>query len=233
MENHQEFDAGPLDRAGLIRHAIFNLTDLPAEITAPLELDTEASRFRQLILIGHAGKRLWDAVKESGVASEHPIDDFTIATVRSWFADCYPRNAYDIVYPGPRLIGLQRLGQLAGWHHPAPFMVGIDRHWGTWFAYRAVVLADTRFVPTRAVESAHPCSSCSTRICIASCPAGALADGRFNLDRCLGYRKQEDSACRASCVARVSCPVGAAHRYTDEQMRHSYSLSMRAIELYY
>lgn len=233
MENHQEFDVGPLDRAGLIRHAIFNLADLPAEVTAPLELDAAGSRFRQLILIGHAGKRLWDAVKESGIASEHPIDDFTTATVRRWFADCHPRNAYDIVYPGPKLIGLQRLGQLAGWHHPTPFMVGIDRHWGTWFAYRAVVVADTRFAPTRAVESMHPCSSCSTQICVASCPAGALDDGRFDLGKCLGYRKQQGSACRASCVARVSCPVGAEHRYSEEQMHHSYSLSMRAIERYY
>lgn len=234
MKRFQIFDNAAFNNAGLNRQAVFNIADLPAEILAPLEAAGYplASR-RQLLLIGHAGRMLWECVKRSGIASEHPIDDFTVEVVRQWFAQCHPQNAYDIVYPGEAAIGLQRLGELAGWHHPTPFMVGIDQEWGTWYAYRALIVADTGFEPTAAIEVAHPCASCDHKICITSCPGAALDGGKFDLGKCLAYRKEEGSACKATCVARVSCPVGSSHRYGDEQIRHTYSISMRAIERYY
>lgn len=234
MNTSKYFDTRLLDDAGLNRHAVFDIAALPEDVRAsPAIVEATATRYRQLILIGHAGRALWDAVTASGIRSDDPIDDFTVRTVHRWFAERQPDNAFEILYPGPRLIGLQRLGQLAGWHHATPFMVGIDRKWGSWFAYRAVVLADTDFAPTPAVVSDHPCMTCEEKICIASCPGGAMGEGSFDLDKCVGYRKQEDSACKASCMARLSCPVGAEHRYRDEQIRHTYSISMRAIERYY
>jgi hypothetical protein len=190
-------------------------------------------QWKQLILIGHAGRKMWEAVKASGIDSQDPIDDFTVRTVQQWFAACQPHNRYDIVYPGTRPIGLQSLGKLTGWHHASPFMVGIDNEWGTWYAYRAAVLADTAFEPTRPVESASPCDSCSDKPCIAACPAGAMDGGRFDMRTCAAYRMQDESRCRDTCVARISCPVGSVHRYTDEQIHHSYSRSLHVLQRYY
>ena len=232
MKTFQTFDATLLNSVGLNRQAVFNIDSLPAEIAIPLR--TAAPRpARQLILIAHAGKKLWESVKSSRIASENPIDDFTVNTVRRWFAEYQPQNTYEILYPGNYAISLQHLGQLAGWHHPTPFMVGIDQQWGTWYAYRAVVIADTEFAPTIPIQSESPCKTCSDKICIASCPAGALENERFDLKKCIGYRKQADSKCKATCLARISCAVGNEHRYCEEQIRHTYSISMRAIEQYY
>lgn len=234
MEKFQIFDTALLDSAGLNRQAVFNIDDLPADVATSVgEHCSTVSAGRQLILIGHAGRKLWECVKAAGTDSENPIDDFTVRTVRRWFAQCQAQNAYEIIYPGTQAIGLQRLGQLAGWHHPTPFMVGIDSEWGTWYAYRAVVVADTAFAPTRPVQSASPCATCDHKVCIASCPAAAMEGGRFDLGKCIGYRKQEGSSCKATCLARISCPAGSMHRYCDEQIHHSYSISMRFIERYY
>jgi len=231
MENLQLFDTAMLDSAGLNRQAVFNLDALAADILTPLKASCAPSRrYRQLILIGHAGRQLWESVMASGITSNDPIDDFSMQTVRQWFAQCHPHNAYEFVYPGTQAIGLQRLGQLAGWHHASPFMVGIDREWGSWYAYRALVVADTHFEPTTPIQSAHPCEACDHKTCVAHCPAGALHGGQFDLAKCIGYRKQEGSGCKATCLARVSCPVGSAHRYCDAQIRHTYSRSMQAIE---
>jgi epoxyqueuosine reductase len=210
MEQAQSFDTALLDNAGLNRQAVFNIDDLPEDLAASVRAAcADASAFRQLILIGHAGRTLWESVKSSGIESEHPIDEFTVQTVKRWCAQNHPENAYDLIYPGTEAVGLQRLGQLAGWHHATPFMVGIDGKWGTWYAYRAVVLADTAFTPTR-----------------------PLAGARFDFGKCIGYRKEAGSGCKATCLARLSCPVGETHRYCDEQIHHTYSLSMRAIERY-
>lgn len=233
MENFQTFDAALLNAAGLNRQAVFDIAALPADVAASVTACTGGRAWRQLILVAHAGRMLWEAVTASGIRSPDPIDDFSVQTVKQWFAQTCPHNTGEILYPGTQAIGLQRLGQLAGWHHASPFMVGIDREWGSWYAYRALLAADTCFEPTRPVVSEHPCTACEQRACVAHCPAGALDAGQFDLAKCIGYRKREDSACRDTCLARISCPVGGSHRYCDAQIRHIYLGSLRAIERYY
>ena len=230
MSPAQVFDPSLLDAAGLNLQAIFNIADLPPEITGKLEA---APSFRQLLLLGHGGKRLWQAVKAAGIESPDPIDDFTLATVRRWFAEHWPEQPYQVIYPGPQAIGLQALGQLAGWHHASPFMVGINQTWGSWYAYRAVVLADSNFAPSVARPETSPCTACPGRPCISACPAGALAGEAFSLEKCIAWRRQSDSSCRSTCLARLACPVASEHRYPVEQIRHSYGISQRMIEQYY
>jgi len=234
MEKFQTFDHAMLDGAGLNRQAVFDLDALPAAIAASVcACCPDVGRFRQLILIAHAGRKLWQAVQESGIDSADPIDDFTTLTVRRWFAQCLPHQGFEILYPGTDAIGLQGLGSLAGWHHTTPFKVGIDRQWGTWFAYRALVLADTAFAPSRPETGESACSSCVGKVCIDHCPAAALAGGQFDFGKCVAYRKQADSRCKVTCLARVSCPVGSEHRYCDAQIAHGYSRSLQAIKRYY
>jgi len=231
MSEFQPFPGAALDRCGLNRHAVFALADLPDDIGGSIASDTAG--YRQLILIGHGGKALWESVTKSGIGGADPIDEFTLRTIRQWMSECQPDNRYAILYPGPQPIALQRLGALAGWHHASPFMVGIDAEWGTWYAYRAVVLADTHFAPSPAVDHVSPCAACQARPCIAACPASAMAGGAFSLQKCVAWRKQDGSTCALTCLARVACPVGSDHRYCTEQLAHTYSISLQTIKEHY
>lgn len=224
-------DFTALNHAGLNLHAILNLDQLPAEMAAELRSRFDpAGRYRQLILLGHGGKTLWAALKASAISSDNPIDDFSRRSAEQWFAAQCPATAHEIIYPGTIPVGLQALGKIAGWHHASPFMVGIHQDWGTWYAYRVVMLAATDLPTSTPRHSESPCASCADRPCVASCPAGALDDGRFALEKCLAYRRQPSSRCKTTCIARITCPVGSAHRYSDEQIAHSYSISLRDIE---
>lgn len=229
MSGFQPFPGDALARCGLNRQHVFDLADLPPAVIATLG---DTAPWRQLVLLGHGGKELWERVKAAGIAGEHPIDDFTVRSIERCFAEHLPANRYRIVYPGDAPVGLQQLGALAGWHHAAPFMVGIDPDWGSWYAYRAVVLADTGFCPFPAVDRSNPCSRCVNRPCIAACPAQAMAGGGFSLARCAAYRLQPGSACAFTCQARLACPVGSAHRYDADQLRHTYSISLRTLRAY-
>jgi epoxyqueuosine reductase len=246
MSEFQPFPGAALDRCGLNRHAVFDLADLPDDIVGSIAGGTTG--YRQLILIGHGGRALWEAVRKSGVGGADPIDDFTLRTIRQWMSECQPDNRYTILYPGPQPIALQRLGALAGWHQASPFMVGIDAEWGTWYAYRAVVLADTHFAPSPAVDPgasscfhdvalghgrSSPCAACQDKPCIAACPASAMAGGAFSLQRCVAWRKQDGSTCALTCLARVACPVGSDHRYCPAQLAHTYSISLQTIKEHY
>lgn len=226
MHEFQPFPAAALDRCGLNRQHVFNLADLPAEISATLG---ETAPYRQLILIGHGGKTLWECVKAARIGGDNPIDDYSIQAIEQCFAEHLHGNRYRIIFPGEHPVGLQQLGKLAGWHHAAPFMVGIDPEWGTWYAYRAAVLTDTGFCPSRVVDRSSPCTDCQTRPCITACPAAAMDGASLALEECIAYRKRDDSKCIHTCLARVACPVGSEHRYDDDQLRHAYSISLQTI----
>ncbi len=216
-------DTTALDALGLNRLHVFDLADLPAEIALPANARAE---FRQMLLIGHAGRQLWSAVQAENPNGPDPIDAFTRRHVGDWLARQHPGGRQTFLYPGDHPVGLQALGKLAGWHHTSPFMIGIDAHWGSWFAYRAAVLCDSDFAPTPATHRASPCPSCATQACLAACPADALAGSQFNLARCSAWRLSEHSPCAEGCLARVACPVGSEHRYEPAQIRHSYRISL-------
>lgn len=229
-------DFSILDDAGLNLQAVFDVDALPAPVAQDIRtrhpLDDSGWPARQLILIGHAGRRLWQRVTAQPMDDPHPIDAFTVDIVRRWLASALPGCQFRIVYPGDAPIGLQALGQLAGWHHPSPFMVGINSRFGSWFAYRAVVLTDTTLPTTPPSQDTSPCRDCVEPPCIAACPAGALAGGRFDLAACSAYRLAEGSRCAVGCLARWNCPAGIAHRYDEAQVRHSYARSLEAIRRY-
>lgn len=221
----------PLASAGLNRQHVFALADLPPEIRQQIAArDGET----QLILLGHAGRLLWEKVQAAQRALAvdavvaDPIDAYTVACVRRFFASQAPGVAYRILYPGAQSVGLQALGQLAGWHHAAPFMVGIDPQWGSWFAYRALVVAASDFPLSEPQIHAHPCAACSEPLCRTACPASALQSS-FDLSACADFRLQPHSPCATNCLARRACPLGQQHAYDERQMLHSYGHSLQAL----
>lgn len=221
-------DTALLDAAGLNLVAVFELDGLPDDVATLLAVACpSATSYRQLILIGHAGRALWEAVKAFGLASANPIDDFTVRAVEAWASRSLVGLRWERPFPGEAPLPLQRLGQLAGWHHPSPFMVGVNWAWGPWFAYRAVLLADSRFQPTPPVPGDSPCDACAERPCVLRCVGGALAQGAYDAERCGDYRAQPGSRCEATCLARLACPVGREHRYEERQLRHAYGASLK------
>lgn len=220
--------------SGLNLHAVFDLDALPDDLRAALaDCCDELASFRQLILFGHGGRALWQAVSPLLEAADDPIDVFSQQTVLALFAEYFPQLKVQVLYPGDAPVPLQRLGALAGWHHESPFKVGVNAHWGSWFAYRVLLLADSSFDVSQPVAEPAPCASCELRPCVGACPAGAMVAGDFDLQRCVDFRRQEHSPCRDRCLARLACPVAVEHRYQESQLRYHYLRSMRMIERFY
>lgn len=231
--SHPAMSLNPAEfaRAGLNLLAVFPVSALPANAQDTLSsAGSEPQRYRQLLLVGHGGKALWREMQAAGPASSDPVDSYTLATVKRLLDNVMQGRRYDVVYPGTLSINLQHFGALAGWHHATPFWVGINARYGSWFAYRALILADSDFALTEPWQEPSPCSRCNEKPCLSACPANALASGSLDLPRCIDYRRQPASVCRYQCVARNACPVGVEHRYESDQMRHHYAASLEFIE---
>lgn len=232
-----QLDANELSRIGLNLQAVINIKDLPCKLVEQLLLTTDKlSYYSQLVLIGNGGKLLWTKIKESGFSSENSIDDFSSNQVIQFFGKRFSTDDFELIFPNQNQnqpsLGLQTLGEIAGWHNPSPFKVGINQQWGSWFAYRAVVLVKSHYQPTIASTEPSPCKTCQIKPCIQICPANALESNELDLDSCIAYRKQDNSKCKDRCIARMACPVADKHQYPLEQIQYHYSLSMRMIENY-
>lgn len=233
MKKNSNYEPTELVKKGLNLHYVFELDQLPASILLVLkEQHTDLSQFKQLILIAHCGPKLWHCLKENSLLlqqSSNPIDDFTTGSINSWFKQHHPALRKKVIYPSTQLIPLQELGQLAHWHYPSPFLVGINNLHGTWFAYRAAILCNSDFINPTPIKSHSPCNTCQSKVCITQCPAQAISEEAFDMNACLHYRKQENSLCQHTCLARTACPVGKDHQYSDQQMQYHYGVSLKMI----
>lgn len=229
----EQADMSLLAERGLNMVAVFDLAGLSGEIRARLGAVADISRYRQVILVAHGGRRLWDALRESGPEGADPVDRYSVRTCADWFAAELPSAAFEILYPlRDSPVPLVELGTLAGWHHASPFRVGINDAFGSWFAYRALALADSHLPVTTSAGYGNPCDTCLDKPCITACPAGAVQQGGFDAPACYDHRLADGSSCAAQCAARAACPVGRDHAYGSDQMAYHYGRSLGSLRQY-
>lgn len=220
--------------AGLQLQAAFPVSELPAWVIDPLEAAGHApAEFRSLVMFGHGGTRLGESIVGRTEAAADPFDD-TSRRLASEFVHRYLEGSdHEVVYPGPALLPLGRMAELADWGRPSPLGLTINSEFGLWLAHRAVLLvnADINIARRRAP---HPCDSCDDKPCIAACPAGAVhVDAGFDVTACTQHRVEPDSSCAYQCLARNACPIGSEHRYGPDQMTHHYAASLKSIRIYF
>lgn len=203
------------------------------------EREPEALQAQQWWVIGHHGRQLWQTVCdayqvtsiENVTHEKHPLDMWVRRFLteqirqRAWAAQVWtPDERGEIGITAP----LQGIGRALGWQYTTPFQLTIDERWGTWFAYRAVIRAESLAPWSVPHQQPHPCDTCITRPCESACPVGACTP-HWRGDACQSHRLSMNSSCQADCLARRACPVGPDHAYSREQMRDHSLPSWRVL----
>lgn len=184
---------------------------------------------RSLVLVGHVGASHWQHFQPFRLShgGPDPLDHWSkhviepIAAAFSCIA-LYP-------FEKPWWPFQQWISQSEGLK-ASPLGILIHPEFGLWHGYRAALGFDEPIRMPAAVSLSHPCDSCEDRPCIAACPAGALAEGHFEVGTCRHYLAGEANVegCMAKgCASRNACPVGEDHRYTDAQLQfHMAALTL-------
>jgi epoxyqueuosine reductase len=224
-----------LAAGGLNLLAVFDLAELPPEATQIMvDSGVPLAEYRQLVLVGHGGRRMWEALRAWGMETADPVDYYSTKLTQQFIRDYLDDANYLELYPHSEyLIPLQQLGEAAGWSYPSPLGSGISPVFGVWFAYRAAFLVDADLPLIQEEPAPSPCESCIEKPCIQTCPVSAVQPGAFDVEGCVQHRLASDSPCADRCLARLACPYFPEHRYTLPQIRYHYGRSLANLRDWY
>lgn len=147
-------------------------------------------------------------------ASPDPLDRYSERHVRAVTSSlalrCEARFAHE---PPPRRVAMQRLAQVAGLAYLSPSHLAVHPIYGPWIGLRAVVVVDCDGPPGPPLL-ADPCTDCRAR-CLP-----LLEQARATT---VPGRTAISGNWRPWLTVRDACPVGRAHRYTDDQIEYHYT----------
>lgn len=224
-----------LAASGLNLLAVMDCAELPPAVKRSLDAaEIALGKYQRLVLVGHGGRRMWQAMQTRAMHTADPVDDYSVAKTRQFIKQYLDGVPVLWLYPGtPYLVPLQQLGEAAGWSYRSPLGSGISPVYGVWFAYRAAFLVADAVPLMRDTLGISPCASCPDKPCIATCPASAAAETAFNVHACAAYRLQVHSPCADRCLARLACPFFPDHRYTMDQVQYHYRRSLETLQAWY
>lgn len=219
---------GDLSGAGFNLVAAVTPQLLPKTLAAQLGEDQDTTA----VVVAAGGRDLWQTMNDAGALSlTEPFDEFTIARVTEIFDARLPGVQYEFAYPGTGAAPLIGLGEYLGWSSPSFLGLGINSEFGLWFAYRALLRVHAALPHSPPKSAPELCETCVARDCVAACPAGAVTQvGNFSIESCADFRVGANSQCAASCLARLACPVGKAHQYTEPQFSHHQGRSLSGLK---
>lgn len=181
---------------------------------------------QRAIVFANGGTKLWDCFiddlrqhPQHLSAHQHPLDDF----VGRWIAQVDPmldgaRRWVQCADETDVFIDFRPLAKAAGLGFPSPVGLLIHPVYGLWVSLRAVLLT-TEEIPITVDVSSNPCSTCIEKPCVAACPAGAVTESGWSVQRCAAFH-QSHTDCATTCHSRLQCPVGSEYRHCS--LQHTY-----------
>jgi methylmalonic aciduria homocystinuria type C protein len=146
----------------------------------------------------------------------NPIDDYTEARIGFATAALGRSTLVSYVHVvDPAPMPIQRIAHASGLAFLSPSHLSIHPTYGPWLAFRAAIVLDEDELPLSGELDDGPCSRCN-KPCLPALEV-AVASTRDPTVSSLG------DSWPLWAKVRDACPVGKAHRYSDDQIRYHYA----------
>ena len=181
------------------------------------------------LILGSAGPLFWERflarrAREPALARlDDPLDAHTVdvvAPIVTLFREqgVAARAVFPFYGAQDHALSFRCLSFRAGFGADSVLGLILHPEYGPWNAARAAVLTAASLPPSMPLSAFRPCVGCPAP-CVAACPGDAFPDGRWSDTICLEAKRQIEP-CRTSCLARIHCVIGAAHRYPEDEMAY-------------
>jgi len=210
-----------LARAGLTLSGGLPIAAYDSLVSPPWRSAELAPGARGALVVGNAGRTLWERFQESAEAglTDDPLDRYVRRALEAAASHWEPRAA--VAFYADRREGVYlpivALARRAGFGTPGRIGVLIHPEYGPWLAIRAVLLVPES-LSEEPVAPFDPCSGCPAP-CAQACVGLAVGARGLDARRCYDTRLA-DHGCAGACAARSACVVGRAHAYAPAQLAH-------------
>ncbi|MEE9428498.1 MAG: ferredoxin [Paracoccaceae bacterium] len=106
----------------------------------------------------------------------------------------------------------------SAWTSPVSLLVHASA--GLFLSFRGALALPYAVQPPPPAK--QPCNACSAQPCLTACPAGAIDQGGYDLDRCHDYLNTDagQDCLTNGCAVRRACPVSKTYARLPEQSAH-------------
>lgn len=180
------------------------------------------------LLVGNAGRQMWDAFCKSieySDGKEEPLNRWTRRVISKLSSSIGCEALYPFDRPFPPF---QKYAGAAMGAKPSPLGILIHQEFGLWHAFRAVLVfepehrlySEVKVLIQLAEKMIHPCDNCIEKPCLSACPVKAFSPAGLEVDLCFTHLDKGASPnCMAQgCAARSACPIGIRYQYSPEQL---------------
>lgn len=171
------------------------------------------------LVVGHS-QALWEVFPQvvqrdpSLVGSEHPLDDYAMAVVRTLACTSDTLSVALFSHQVEPVVPIQRIAAVAGLAELSPCHLSVHPTLGPWLGLRAVIVFDVACPPSWQPPPARHCATCA-KPCLGALEHANAGDPS---------RKE---AWLDWLALRDSCPVGRTARYSEAQIRYHYTKDRR------
>lgn len=210
-----------LGEAGLALSGTLPISEYDAIVPQPWQSKLLAPGARGVLVVGNAGRTLWERFLESPEWElvRDPLDTYTRRVLGE--SALLPDPPATVGFYADRRHGaylpLVALAQRAGFGSPGRVGVLIHPEYGPWIGVRAVLLLDEE-VPFHEPAPYAPCDGCPAP-CVGACHGDVIGASGVDSAACYQLRLRLP-ACAIACEARRACIVGPEHAYSAAQTAH-------------
>lgn len=179
-----------------------------------------------LVLLGPFEPGFWarvTAAPEFSDARADPLDRWSARVVGVLARELGAKALFP--FSGPPWLPFFTWAVKTGRAWPSPVRILVHDRAGLMVSYRGALAFPGR-IALPAPPAAPPCAACTDQPCRASCPAGALVPGGYDVPACHAFLDTADgNACmNAGCDVRRACPVSRTYGRLPEQSAYHMRL---------
>ena len=167
----------------------------------------------------------WLQADKTRLSLDNPLNSYVVQAIERALASVQVASGVRWAHiPEPHHVAFQKLAEIAGLAFLSPGFLSVHPVYGSWIAFRAVVVLDATGPLAKPPSIVRPCPDCGN-----AC-GRALSEALVAVEDAVSRNQAIADQWRVWLGVRDACPVGKNFRYSNEQILYHYTKNRQVLK---